>query len=201
MSIGKFSKEIGVSISTLRTWDKTGYLKPAKVLDNGYRYYSDEQIDKYLNVDSDIDDRKIVLYARVSTKKQMDDLDRQIENLKTYAYTKGYSFELITDIGSGINYKKEGLKKLIRMICNKEIKKLVILYKDRLVRFGFELIEEVCRINDVEIEIIDNTTVSKEQELTDDLIQIITVFANRLYGSRSKKTASLIKQVKYNDIK
>lgn len=201
MSIGKFSKEIGVSISTLRTWDKTGYLKPAKVLDNGYRYYSDEQIDKYLNVDSDIDDRKIVLYARVSTKKQMDDLDKQIENLKTYAYTKGYSFELITDIGSGINYKKEGLKKLIRMICNKEIKKLVILYKDRLVRFGFELIEEVCRINDVEIEIIDNTTVSKEQELTDDLIQIITVFANRLYGSRSKKTASLIKQVKYNDIK
>lgn len=201
MSIGKFSKEIGVSISTLRTWDKTGYLKPAKVLDNGYRYYSDEQIDKYLNVDSDIDDRKIVLYARVSTKKQMDDLDKQIENLKTYAYTKGYSFELITDIGSGLNYKKEGLKKLIRMICNKEIKKLVILYKDRLVRFGFELIEEVCRINDVEIEIIDNTTVSKEQELTDDLIQIITVFANRLYGSRSKKTASLIKQVKYNDIK
>ena len=201
MSIGKFSKEIGVSISTLRTWDKTGYLKPAKVLDNGYRYYSDEQIDKYLNVDSDIDDRKIVLYARVSTKKQMDDLDRQIENLKTYAYTKGYSFELITDIGSGLNYKKEGLKKLIRMICNKEVKKLVILYKDRLVRFGFELIEEVCRINDVEIEIIDNTTVSKEQELTDDLIQIITVFANRLYGSRSKKTASLIKQVRYNDIK
>lgn len=201
MSIGKFSKEIGVSISTLRTWDKTGYLKPAKVLDNGYRYYSDEQIDKYLNVDSDIDDRKIVLYARVSTKKQMDDLDRQIENLKTYAYTKGYSFELITDIGSGLNYKKEGLKKLIRMICNKEIKKLVILYKDRLVRFGFELIEEVCRINDVEIEIIDNTTVSKEQELTDDLIQIITVFANKLYGSRSKKTASLIKQVRYNDIK
>lgn len=201
MSIGKFSKEIGVSISTLRTWDKTGYLKPAKVLDNGYRYYSDEQIDKYLNVDSDIDDRKIVLYARVSTRKQMDDLDRQIENLKTYAYTKGYSFELITDIGSGLNYKKEGLKKLIRMICNKEVKKLVILYKDRLVRFGFELIEEVCRINDVEIEIIDNTTVSKEQELTDDLIQIITVFANRLYGSRSKKTASLIKQVRYNDIK
>lgn len=201
MSIGKFSKEIGVSISTLRTWDKTGYLKPAKVLDNGYRYYSDEQIDKYLNVDSDIDDRKIVLYARVSTRKQIDDLDRQIENLKTYAYTKGYSFELITDIGSGLNYKKEGLKKLIRMICNKEIKKLVILYKDRLVRFGFEIIEEVCRINDAEIEIIDNTTVSKEQELTDDLIQIITVFANRLYGSRSKKTASLIKQVKYNDVK
>lgn len=201
MSIGKFSKEIGVSISTLRTWDKTGYLKPAKVLDNGYRYYSDEQIDKYLKVDSDINDRKIVLYTRVSTKKQMDDLDRQIENLKTYAYTKGYSFELITDIGSGLNYKKEGLKKLIRMICNKEIKKLVILYKDRLVRFGFELIEEVCRINDVEIEIIDNSTVSKEQELTDDLIQIITVFANRLYGSRSKKTASLIKQVRYNDIK
>lgn len=73
-----------------------------------------------------------------------------------------------------------------------------MLYKDRLIRFGFELIEYLCSINNIEIEIIDNTTHSKEQELTDDLIQIITVFANRLYGQRSKKTKKLIDEVKKN---
>lgn len=85
-------------------------------------------------------------------------------------YAKGYQFEIITDIGSGINYKKKGLQQLISKINNKEISKIVVLYKDRLVRFGFEMIEYLCNINDVEIEIIDNTSYSKEQELTDDLI-------------------------------
>ena len=100
-------------------------------------------------------------------------------------YAKGYDFEIIRDIGSGINYKKKGLRALIEKINNQEVSKVVILYKDRLVRFGFELIEYLCTINHVEIEIIDKTEQSKEQELTDDLIQIITVFANRLYGQRS----------------
>lgn len=75
---------------------------------------------------------------------------------------------------------------------------IVILYKDRLIRFGYELLEYLCEINGVNIEIIDNTEQSKEQELTDDLIQIITVFANRLYGQRSKKTKKLIDEVKKN---
>ena len=113
---------------------------------------------------------------------------------------KGYSFEIILDVGSGINYSKKGLQKLIKRINNQEVSKIVVLYKDRLIRFGYELIEYICELNGVEIEIIDNTTQSKEQELTDDLIQIITVFANRLYGQRSKKTKRLIDEVKNNAV-
>ncbi len=113
---------------------------------------------------------------------------------------KGYQFEIITDIGSGINYKKKGLKQLISKINNREISKVVILYKDRLIRFGYELIEYMCEINGVELEVIDHSEKSKEAELTDDLIQIITVFANRLYGQRSKKTKRLIDEVKNGDI-
>ena len=97
-----------------------------------------------------------------------------------------------------MSYKKKGLRELIEKINNQEVSKVVILYKDRLVRFGFELIEHLCTINHVEIEIIDKTEQSKEQELTDDLIQIITVFANRLYSQRSKKTKKLIEEVKQN---
>lgn len=200
MSIGKFAKEIGLSTQHLRKLHEDGILIPDVITKGGTRYYSDNQLNEYLNEKKELINKElpIILYARVSTNSQKDDLQKQVDNLKQYACSKGYNFEIIQDIGSGINYKKQGLKELIKKINNKEISKVVILYKDRLVRFGFELIEYLCFLNDVELEIIDNTTISKEQELTDDLIQVITVFANRLYGARSKKTINLIKEVKSN---
>lgn len=199
MSIGKFAKKIGVSVSTVRHWDNINVLKPAKVSNTGYRYYSQEQVDKYLDNYNKND--KVILYGRVSTQGEKDYLERQIDNLKTYAYSKGYSFEVITDIGSGINYKNKGLIKLLELISHNQINRVVILYKDRLVKFGFEIIEKLCELHNVTLEVVDNTETSKEQELTDDLIQIITVLANSLYGRRHKKTLSLIKLVKNNDIK
>lgn len=199
MSIGKFAKEIGLSVQHLRKLHNDNILVPAVITKGGTRYYSEEQLLEYLNEDNLPQQLPIILYARVSTRSQKDDLERQVENLKAYTISKGYSFEIITDIGSGINYNKKGLKDLIQKINNKEISKIVILYKDILIGFGFELIEYLCELNNIEIEIIDNTTISKEAELTNDLIQIITVFANKLYGARSKKTLKLIQEVKSND--
>ena len=199
LSIGKFAKSLGVSIQTLRNWDKEGKLKPTYVTENGYRYYSEDLLNKFRNIKNvNKIKKKNILYARVSTKSQKDDLDRQVDNLKQYAYSKGYSFEIITDIGSGINYKKEGLLKMINLVECGEVDRIIVLYKDRLIRFGYDLIEYICKLNDTKIEIVDNSTISKEQELTEDLIQIITVFSNRLYGARSKKTVNLIKSVKEN---
>jgi len=199
LSIGKFAKSLGVSIQTLRNWDKEGKLKPTYVTENGYRYYSEDLLNKFRNIKNvNKIKKKNILYARVSTKNQKDDLNRQIDNLKQYAYSKGYSFEIITDIGSGINYKKEGLLKMINLVECGEVDRIIVLYKDRLIRFGYDLIEYICKLNDTKIEIVDNSTISKEQELTEDLIQIITVFANRLYGARSKKTINLIKSIKEN---
>ncbi len=199
LSIGKFAKSLGVSIQTLRNWDKEGKLKPTYVTENGYRYYSEDLLNKFRNIKNvNKIKKKNILYARVSTKNQKDDLDRQVDNLKQYAYSKGYSFEIITDIGSGINYKKEGLLKMINLVECGEVDRIIVLYKDRLIRFGYDLIEYICKLNDTKIEIVDNSTISKEQELTEDLIQIITVFSNKLYGERSKKTINLIKSVKEN---
>ena len=199
LSIGKFAKSLGVSIQTLRNWDKEGKLKPTYVTENGYRYYSEDLLNKFRNIKNvNKIKKKNILYARVSAKNQKEDLNRQIDNLKQYAYSKGYSFEIITDIGSGINYKKEGLLKMINLVECGEVDRIIVLYKDRLIRFGYDLIEYICKLNDTKIEIVDNSTISKEQELTEDLIQIITVFANRLYGARSKKTVNLIKSVKEN---
>ena len=200
MSIGKFSKESGISQVTLRRMHESGDLVPAYISTGGTRYYSDDQLMKILGKAGNADlDNRVIGYCRVSTKSQKDDLENQIKNVKTYMISRGYQFDIISDIGSGINYNNSGLRKLISLINGKEISKVVVLYKDRLVRFGFDLIKYLCEINGVEIEIIDNSEYSKEQELTDDLIQIITVFANRLYGSRSKKTRNLIKEVMSND--
>lgn len=87
---------------------------------------------------------------------------------------------------------------MINLVECGEVDRIIVLYKDRLIRFGYDLIEYICKLNDTKIEIVDNSTISKEQELTEDLIQIITVFANRLYGAKSKKTINLIKSVKEN---
>ena len=195
LSIGKFAKTVGVTTTTLRRMHQSGELIPAHISNGGTRSYSTEQLKLF---QSSNNERIVIGYCRVSTPSQKDDLETQVQNVKSYMYAKGYKFDIIKDIGSGINYKKKGLKELINRIENNEVSKVVILYKDRLIRFGFELIEYLCEINNVEIEVIDNSECSKEKELTDDLIQVITVFANRLYGQHSKKTKRLINEVRNN---
>ena len=195
LSIGKFAKTVGVTTTTLRRMHQSGELIPAHISNGGTRYYSTEQLKLF---QSSNNERIVIGYCRVSTPSQKDDLETQVQNVKSYMYAKGYKFDIIKDIGSGINYKKKGLKELINRIENNEVSKVVILYKDRLIRFGFELIEYLCEINNVEIEVIDNSECSKEKELTDDLIQVITVFANTLYAQHSNKTTRLINEVRNN---
>lgn len=120
-------------------------------------------------------------------------------NDKLYMYSKGYQFEIITDIGSGINYNNKGLNKLLNNITNSEVEKIIVLYKDRLIRFGFELIENLCAKYGTSIEIIDNSDKIGEQELVEDMIQIITVFSARLQGKRANKTKKMIKELWEDD--
>ena len=199
-SIGQFSKLIGKTTQTLRNWDKEDVLKPHHIANSGYRYYSQEQLNHFLGLKSEVQlNKKTIGYCRVSSHKQKDDLERQIENVKTYMFAKGYSFEIITDIGSGINYNKKGLNQLIDMITNSEVDKIVVLYKDRLIRFGYELIENLCNKYGTVIEIIDNTERTGEQELVEDMIQIVTVFSARLQGKRSHKAKKMIKELLEDD--
>ncbi len=199
-SIGEFGKQIGVTPQTLRNWDKRGELKPAHVSQGGTRYYSEEQRNQFLGIAGRKKPKRITIgYCRVSSNKQKDDLERQIENVKTYMIARGYQFDIIQDIGSGINYKKKGLSQLIDKITNGEIDKVVILYKDRLIRFGYELIEKLCNKYGTEIEIIDNTEKTEEQELVEDLIQIVTVFSCRLQGKRANKAKKMIKELMEDD--
>lgn len=196
-SIGEFAELIGKTKQTLRNWDKNDTLKPAFVTDGGHRMYSQKQLNQVLGIEPQ--KRTVIGYCRVSSRKQRDDLDRQIKYVKEYMIAKGYQFEIVTDIGSGINYNKKGLNRIIDMVTDRKVSKIVIFYKDRLVRFGFELIENICTKFGVEIEIIDNTEKTEEQELVEDLIQIVTVFSCRLQGKRANKAKKVLRELKKND--
>ena len=192
-SIHEFSKLISRTPQTLRNWDLLGKLKPHHTGANGYRYYSHQQLNELLGI-TDVQ-RKVIGYCRVSSNKQKDDLIRQVENMDKYLSSLNCEYEIIQDIGSGINYSKKGLKSLLKKINNKEISKIVVFYKDRLLRFGFELVEYVANLNGCEIEVLDNTKKTGQQELVEDLIQIVTVFSCKLQGKRANKTRKLVNEL------
>ncbi|EKC60827.1 transposon, resolvase, partial [human gut metagenome] len=170
-----------------------GKLHPHHTTVSGYRYYSDEQLNQVINVKPE--KRITIGYCRVSSHKQKDDLERQIDNVKTYLLAKGQPFEIISDIGSGINYKKKGLQELISESLKIRLKRLLFYIKIRLLRFGFELIEYIASLYNCEIEIIDNTEKSEQQELVEDLAQIITVFSCKLQGKRANIAKKLIREL------
>ena len=171
---------LGVTAQTLRNWDKEGKLKPSYVKSNGYRYYSEDAILAYTQERKTKKDLNVIGYARVSSKKQSDDLERQVKNIKEYLSNNYKTFDIITDIGSGINYNKPGLLKLIEKINKKEVDLIVVLYKDRLLRFGFELVKYFAELNNVKIEVLDKIDKNQDQELVEDLVQIITVFSSKI---------------------
>jgi len=181
--IGQFSKLAGVSISTLRQWDKKGILKPEIRTPKGQRLYSDNQLQILLQK-KQIPKRINIGYARVSSKKQEDDLKRQIDLLELFLTKQGKQFRIISDIGSSINYQKPGLKELIKLISSNQIETIYVLYKDRLVRF--ELIEEFAKLHNTKIEIINQTEEkTNEEELVEDILNIIHVFSCKLNGKKS----------------
>lgn len=195
ISIGKFAKKVGLTTASLRRMHQSGECIPYHVTKGGTRYYSLDQLKDFSTADKK--EKLVIGYCRVSNLSQKDDLEIQINNIKSYMYAKGYEFEIISDIGSGIDYKKKGLQELLNKINDQDVSKIIILHKDKLIGFGFELIEYLCKVNDVEIEIIDNTEQSKK-EMSENLVQIVTIFANCLYGQQSKKTKQLISGVKQN---
>ena len=185
---------LGVSAQTLRNWDKEGKLKPSYVKSNGYRYYSEDSILSYTQERKTKKNLNVIGYARVSSKKQSDDLERQVNNIKQYLSSKYETFDIITDIGSGINYKKPGLLKLIEKINKKEVDLIVVLYKDRLLRFGFELVEYFAELNNVIIEVLDKIDKNQDEELVEDLVQIITIFSCKIQGKRKGKTKQILSE-------
>jgi len=196
VTIGKAAKILGVSVMTLRRWDEAGKLVSVRT-EGGHRRYDiskikPETVHRFEYSDS----RKTIAYARVSSHDQKDDLERQKQVLELFCSKNGWQFEIITDFGSGMNYYKKGLTKLLDAILDDSAGRLVLTHKDRLLRFGAELVFSICEAKGVEVVIInkgDDTTF--EEDLATDVLEIITVFSARLYGSRSRKNKRLLDNV------
>ena len=193
IKIGQAAKLLGVSIQTLRRWEENGSLLPSRKSEGNTRYYDLDQLLGKEKIDSNL----TVAYARVSSHDQKDDLKRQADVLAGYCTRQGWNFQVIQDLGSGMNYQKKGLKALIQLILERKISRLVLTHKDRLLRFGAELIFALCEVKQIEVVLINKgDDVSFEEELAQDVLEIITVFSARLYGSRSKKNKKLIEAAK-----
>ena len=195
VAIGEASKALGVSITTLRRWEAEGRLVPERT-PGGQRRYDLASLKPEMFLSPPLE-RKTIAYARVSSHDQKEDLLRQQQVLELYCAQQGWTFEVMADLGSGMNYNKKGLRRLLDEILNDKVGRLVIAHKDRLLRFGAELVFAICEAKGVEVLIINKGVDSTfEEDLAKDVLEIITVFSARLYGSRSRKNQKLIDGVK-----
>ena len=195
VNISKAEEMLGVSASTLRRWELDKKLIPSRTKGMQRRYdISQLRPHQKRNI---ILNKRTIAYARVSSNDQKKDLERQKEMLSLYCASQGWKFEVIADLGSGMNYHKRGLKKLIAFILEEDIGRLVLTHKDWLLRFGAEFIFAICAAKKIEVVIINQGTEPRfEEELAKDVLEIITVFSARLYGSRSRKNQKLIESMK-----
>jgi putative resolvase len=196
VSIGEAAGALGVSITTLRRWEANGKLA-AEHTAGGHRRYDLTKLRRELFYATDVANRRTVAYARVSGHDQKDELERQKQMLELYCARQGWTFDVIADLGSGMNYGKKGLRLLLGAIIDGQIGRLVITHKDRLLRLGAELVFAICEAKHVEVVILNQGEDAMfEEDLAKDVLEIITVFGARLYGLRSPKNGKLLDSVR-----
>ena len=191
------TKILGVTAQTLRNWDKENKLKPTYVKSNGYRYYSEESILAYTQERKTKKNLNVIGYTRVYKENEIE-LSKQKENIEKYLKERYEHYEIIEDIGSGINYNKPGLLKLIEKINKKEVDVIVVLYKDRLLRFGFELVEHFASLNNVKIEVLDKIDKTQDEELLETLKEIIDNTKDKIKGENKNIKRALLEEMSKN---
>ena len=182
-----FAELLGVSVKTLQRWDREGILKSNRTPTNR-RYYTYDQYLSFKGIATEQDDRQTVIYARVSTRNQRDDLKNQVDFLRQFCNARGIVVEqCIEDYGSGLNYNRKQWNVLLDSVMKGKIKTIVITHKDRFVRFGYDWFEKFCNKFNTTIVVVNNESLSPQEELVQDIVSILHVFSCRLYGLRKYK--------------
>lgn len=184
----EFIDKLGISKKKLENLEKEGVITPIRK--GRLKYYTDEMVDEYFGLESGNKkvSKKIIGYYRVSKNSQKEEMKYQKEALENFSINSGNPIdEYLSDIGSGIDFKRKNFLKIINMIEKREISELIVTHKDRLTRFGFDLIEERCNANNVKLTVINLEKSSPEKEMVDDLMEMLDVFSNRLCNLRKYK--------------
>ncbi|WP_440328901.1 IS607 family transposase [Mitsuokella multacida] len=178
---------MNVTVKTLQCWDREKILVANRTPTNR-RYYTYDQYLQFKGIEKETDLRKVVLYARVLSRKQADDLENQVDFLQQYANAKGLIVDtIIRDYGSGLNYNRKKWNHLLDDVMENQVKLILLSHQDRFVRFGFDWFERFCKKFNVEIVVVKNEKLSPQEELVQDIVSILYVFSCRLYGLRKHK--------------
>lgn len=183
--VSEFAKRIGKSSKTLRRWDASGILI-AKRHPSGHRYYDESDVRKVFG--GRLEPGRTVVYCRVSSAGQKDDLEGQVRAMEEFCLQSGIAVdEWANEIGGGMNFNRKRFLLLMDEIQQGKIAKLLIAHKDRLCRFGFEYFERMARESGCELIVVNQESLSPQQEMIEDLLAIVHTFSCRLYGLRRYK--------------
>lgn len=206
---GELAEMTGRSVRTIQNYCIDGRIK-CKITEKGRRMIARDEMIRHLRKCKMIsmeEERMDVAYARVSTsvQKKRGDLDRQVEYIIKEVVTRNpKKLKIFKEVGSGMNDERKELSKVLNLVMEKKVDRIFILYKDRLTRFGFHYIEQMCKKFGTRIEVISNEmeTKSEQEELTEDIIFIIHSFSGKLYGMRNRFREAVdnsIKEVKHDE--
>jgi predicted site-specific integrase-resolvase len=185
--INEFAKKLGRSVQTIRRWEVEGKLV-AKRLPSGHRYFDDSDVRLILGGGTP-PKRCVIVYCRVSSAGQKDDLASQVSAMESFCLGSGVAVdEWVTEIGGGMNFKRKGFLKIIDRMQQGEVSKILVAHKDRLMRFGFDLFAHIAQESGCEIVIANQESLSPQQEMVEDLMSIVHTFSCRLYGMRKYKS-------------
>jgi putative resolvase len=184
---------LGISYTTLRDYVRRGYIKP--VLTPGGRWrFREEDVERLIGV---VRQKRVILYARVSSNSQRDDLERQVKALEEWARQNNIAdYEVVTDIGSGLKEDRKGFKKVLKLAVERKISRIIVEYPYRLTRFGYKTIEELLKAFGVEVVALNQRGKDPREELVEDLTTIVSHFAEKLYGMRSHKYEKVVEGVR-----
>ena len=189
LRLNEAARLLGVNVQTLRNWDNSKKINVVRTIGN-QRRIPEQEVHRLMG---EMEIREVKLYARVSSHAQRDDFTRQIQRLKQL-YPKA---ELFSDIRSGLKFDRKEFLRLLNAIQQRRVSKVVVVYEDRLARFGIDLLRRIFSSYGTELEVLDTTPHgTPEEELSKDLVSIITSFSARLYGLRSHKTQKLLRETR-----
>jgi excisionase family DNA binding protein len=190
LHISEAANILGVTTKTVRNWEKQGKIRTYRTIGGHRRLYIDDIL-TLKNQNVSLKNEITLVYARVSTREQKDNLDRQVKRLSDYCTKNHYKTEVYKDIASGLNCSRKQFIKLLQRLTDEEVTRVVVEYKDRLVRVCFEIFEQYCNNLGVEVIVIsEDTPKCFEQELTEDIISLVTVYSARFNGRKGGKKKS-----------
>jgi putative resolvase len=186
-------KLLGITTKTIQRWDKEGKIRVVRTI-GGRRRIPESEIKRILGLK---EERVVVGYVRVSSTTRKDDLERQKQLIHSYAKDKGYGeIQILSDVGSGLNENRKGFLRLLEMVTERKVSRVIIVYEDRLTRFGFETLRKMFQAFGTAIEVINSEEKTPQEELVEDLITIVSHFAGKLYGMRSHKYKEVVEGVR-----